>query len=584
MATLSEVVKKYKKEGDSNLSALSKGGAEKLKEKIDPRRFLFSKGGLMTTLFPSLKPFQAKGVGGKSELLSSGSDISSLQPSLDLIAGNTEITAKNSVVFPMMARDMNLMKLNILKLVKLMGGKANRDKTDIFWSDAAAREASYEKQFEKSKGKREEVKPTKIEVAGKKTTVADIIEGVVGGELLAKFLPSMVKSAAGFLFGPVGLGIMMGAGLMAVLGTLISRAKEEDVEQLNKGIVDSGDVSSPGRTIMETVESTSDIERRKQNLLADRSSGEKSLLFWKDPQMQKDYLQKIGFDETTGLTAKEREAGFTGIDEKGKPIVKSTSPTQVSTSAPGKSSSPTPLSGESFEKMAVQLIKKEEGLPKDGKAYKDAGGVSIGYGHFITGPEQQQGFIQAGDERIPLAPNIMDTKLSKDQAEKLLMSDLPKYIESAKRPLGEAWDKLNDQQKATMISYAYNTGSTASLVKAGLKDAIMSGNMDLASKIISEKGIKTSQGQLNTALVKRRDVEAQLFAGEPSQKGQAIQTASTQVAESKMAAMTPAASSTNVVDNSVKTTTAGTSTPSKPSSAYDRDIVEAIVGSSYSTA
>ena len=42
-----------------------------------------------------------------------------------------------------------------------MGGKGNANKTDMFWSDAAAREAAYERQFEKSKGKRETT-PTTI--------------------------------------------------------------------------------------------------------------------------------------------------------------------------------------------------------------------------------------------------------------------------------------------------------------------------------------------------------------------------------------------------------------------------------------
>jgi len=54
---------------------------------------------------------------------------------------------------PMMARDMNLMKLNIFKLVKLQGGSANTGKTDIFFKNAKDRETAYENTIGKIAGK-----------------------------------------------------------------------------------------------------------------------------------------------------------------------------------------------------------------------------------------------------------------------------------------------------------------------------------------------------------------------------------------------------------------------------------------------
>lgn len=170
-----------------------------------------------------------------------------------------------------------------------------------------------------------------------------------------------------------------------------------------------------------------------------------------------------------------------------------------------------------FFALASSVIAKEEGLPKNGKAYWDPPGqnklVSIGYGHQIKPEEYKQGYIQAGDEKILIkGEKGIDTSMTPQQAKKLLEIDLPKYEERAKKPLGESWEKLTDEQKTALTSYAYNVGSTVSLVNAGIKTAIDRGDTQEAAKIISEKGIRTAGGKFNAALDKRRKKEAELFA------------------------------------------------------------------------
>ena len=173
---------------------------------------------------------------------------------------------------------------------------------------------------------------------------------------------------------------------------------------------------------------------------------------------------------------------------------------------------------------AAEFIAIEEGLPKGGKAYWDPPGqnnlVSIGYGHQIKPEEYKQGFIQAGNDQVKIVGDRgIDTVLSKDQAKSLLAADLPKYEERAKKPLGEAWTKLDDEQKAALISYAYNTGSTGSLVKQGLKEAALTGNDEAGAEIIAEKGVRTAGGKPFPPLVKRRKLEGALYAeGESSGK------------------------------------------------------------------
>ena len=159
----------------------------------------------------------------------------------------------------------------------------------------------------------------------------------------------------------------------------------------------------------------------------------------------------------------------------------------------------------------TQYLQQKEGVKL--KAYVDSTGVSIGYGHQIKAEEYKQGYIQIGGDKIPIKGDRgLDTTITQEQANKLLDIDLPKYEERAAKPLGEAWNKLNDNQKKALISYAYNVGSTQNLVNAGLATAINEGDMKSAADIMREYGIKTSGGgKPDEKVATRREEEAKLF-------------------------------------------------------------------------
>lgn len=187
-----------------------------------------------------------------------------------------------------------------------------------------------------------------------------------------------------------------------------------------------------------------------------------------------------------------------------------------------------------IETAAADFIAKEEGLPRGGKAYYDpplkkqqakgtdpsAYTVSIGYGHQITSTEYRQGYIQIGNEQIPLAGQRgVDTRLTQEQAKKLLAKDIPSYISRAKTPVGnDAWNKLNLNQKVVLVSYAYNVGSTRNLVRAGLTDSILKNDFNTAATIIKDKGTVTSAGTVDPGLVRRRNKESQAFGQASSQQ------------------------------------------------------------------
>jgi hypothetical protein len=160
--------------------AVSAGG-KRLKEIFDVRNFLFSGGGLTSTIG---KKIFGKGYSATADRESPVSKISSLDSTLSTesveilssIRQDTKISAKNSVVLPKMAMDMNLMKLNIMKLVSLQGGKVAK-RPDMFFMRSKQRENEYEKQFGKTNNS-----PTNLNRPESKDNSA--MTGLLGGMAL----------------------------------------------------------------------------------------------------------------------------------------------------------------------------------------------------------------------------------------------------------------------------------------------------------------------------------------------------------------------------------------------------------------
>jgi len=170
------------------VSALSK----RSREKMDIRNSLFSGSGLGSTI--GTKIF------GKGYSATRRTPSSATSPSLDgasnelleKINKNSKIAAKNSVVFPAMARDMNLMRMNMQRLVRLAGGTPST-KSDMFFKRAGDREKQYNQQYGKA---------------------SSSSSSSGGGGLL-----SSLGSIGGSLLG--GLG-SIGGGLLSIGGSILS--------------------------------------------------------------------------------------------------------------------------------------------------------------------------------------------------------------------------------------------------------------------------------------------------------------------------------------------------------------------------
>ena len=157
---LADILKQeYKSKGI--VGGLASATGKRVLEKLDIRNALFGGSGVGSLVGRKIfgKGYSAINEKSGADKLSSQTApiLSAQSDKLDTIGMNTQITAKNSMAIPSMARDMNVMRQNIIKMVKLQGGTAT-NKADAFFSKAKDREAAYEVQF----GAKKETTPTKV--------------------------------------------------------------------------------------------------------------------------------------------------------------------------------------------------------------------------------------------------------------------------------------------------------------------------------------------------------------------------------------------------------------------------------------
>lgn len=233
MASFKDILAERRKSGAGLGSSLKTAFSERAKEKLDPRNYLFTKGGMATALFPKLTGYKAK-LGTEKIKRNIASDNISMEPvivKLDELSMQFKIVTKNSMSLPGMARDMNIMRQNIVKLVKKMKIKP-ANSADQFFMDANRKESAYEQQF----GRRS-TSPT---AAGKGSTKTDgSSDGFFSG-FFSKLLGGGISS---FLQDVIS-GLLKG-GLIAAVATGIGKYindpdfrknVNEKIDELLKGI------------------------------------------------------------------------------------------------------------------------------------------------------------------------------------------------------------------------------------------------------------------------------------------------------------------------------------------------------------
>jgi hypothetical protein len=138
-----------------------------------------------------------------------------------------------------------------------------------------------------------------------------------------------------FLMTPLGAALLLGVAATVALFTLL--ANDKNPEETSKGIINAGAADGGmAQSITDVTEATDEnaISSKKNNLLANRPREKKSYVPWKDPDLQKAYLKEIGWDEKTGTTKVERDAGAIKIDADGKLVYKVEEPKAVAPGTP----------------------------------------------------------------------------------------------------------------------------------------------------------------------------------------------------------------------------------------------------------
>jgi hypothetical protein len=211
----------YKSKGI--VSGSISAGSKRLKEIFDIRNVLFSGSGVGSILGRKIfgKGYSAtpeSSIASKISAPVTGVSTETVDVLIS-IKKDTRISAKNSMVLPAMARDMNLMRQNIGRLVKLQGG-TSATKADMFFKRAGERETAYEAQFGK---KVEQIGVVKSETknetsksgifAGLLTAIGGIGAAIGGGfNLLGEAIKSVSTVLTQILTTVREIAISMGIG------------------------------------------------------------------------------------------------------------------------------------------------------------------------------------------------------------------------------------------------------------------------------------------------------------------------------------------------------------------------------------
>lgn len=137
--------------------------------------------------------------------------------------------------------------------------------------------------------------------------------------------------------------------------------------------------------------------------------------------------------------------------------------------------------------IAARFIAEHEGF--SATSYPDASGRSIGYGHFIQ----------------PHETALITATISKAEGLRLLTQDMATATAAVNRAVKVP---LNNQQRAALISLAYNIGAGA-FAGSTLVKKLNAG--DTAGAVAQFAAWNKSQGRVLAALTTRRANEAALF-------------------------------------------------------------------------
>jgi hypothetical protein len=608
MSRLAEIYKQEKKSGGGLTSTITK----RLGEKIDPRQMLDSSG-IIATMFPGLKPYSATKQKTPS-VTSSMPSISFGAGELSLMAEATKITAKNSIVLPSMARDFHLVKQNIIKLVRISGGKPQTAAGDFF-SRQMARETAFESKM-KAVGKvggsvgasnLTSILGTKRD--GQSPSSALFVKDS-GGFDIGDMLPSLLKGAAlptlltGMLsaLGP----ILLAGGGLALLGALfvkLYKSKGAFVDEEESKRID--DIAKTGG-----LAGQKDEQDRRKKL----SEYERTKLDIADYEKNMNEGQKLGEMQLEGF-AKRGTDSAKAVDEykKSNNIGQTPAPTPAPTAPAATATAATPMPENTVTSGSGSPIMTGSGLPltsgesspsKVSGSIPSGSGIPIDYQSYAQkiGEKESRGKYDAVNTLGYLgkyqfgALALQDMKLVKKGTSLKGLDDPANWnIEGGKKAF------LNNPQlqEDTMVKYTKQNFATLNRIGvinnkssqqeiAGYLAASHLLGPGGAQELAQGKVGSDAYGTSSATYFKVGSATQGIGSGGTSAVASAPAAAPTSGATIASASMAAAdarqatgGGGSVAIDNSQRTTVASAPSAGRPASAYDKDIVDALMGSTY---
>lgn len=218
MAKESRLAEIYKQELKSGglFGAFVSALGERRKERTDFRRIL-PQSGITGAAFQKVfgRPYRYGSSGGTMRTIGGGSTTDSspaMTEKITRLGITSTITAKNTSVLPMMARDMNIMRQNMQKMVKLSGGTPT-NKADMFFKRSLDRENMYESRFKKEGGSA--LTPVSSTQSSQATT--SMFGGI--GSIFSSIASTFGSVAGGLLSGLTNIFSKIGVvGMIAFVG------------------------------------------------------------------------------------------------------------------------------------------------------------------------------------------------------------------------------------------------------------------------------------------------------------------------------------------------------------------------------
>ncbi|MFZ9301569.1 MAG: glycoside hydrolase family 73 protein [Chitinophagaceae bacterium] len=554
MATFSSVVKRYRQQGYGRGSAATAGAVDLLKERIDPRRFLFKPDGIMTTLFPGLKPFRAKGSADATDksLLSTGVGSS---PILNDILITSQATAKNTLVLPSMARDMFLVRENIAKLVRLQGGTP-RTKAGDWFERQAARENAYESKFQKMLAKQSALSPTKekekdsggfLNTLLKGLGILDIINQFKNLLPLLGMISSIGVSAITGLFSvlvPLLIGGAFIAGIVKLVDLIESGFFDKYAETLKNLADKMNEKLGINKRIDDQREKNRDMLTHSDSTKAFRGPEKDAALqaFEKAVSIAENAEQRAS--AITGLQNYRKGMGLAPLNENELPVSKYQQSGKLTGDIPDQAKNTT--SKEEFigyYKPLAVAVGKELGISAENILAQ--WGLETGWGKSIIPGTNNLGNIKDPTGQGPKAFDKAEG--SRDSYAKFSsLSDFGSaYVSLIKRNFPEA---LNSGDNST----AFTNGLKNGRVGAYATDP------NYASKIASTVSSLKSTQLAGTPV--------------PSSTGNTVNNTSKEVAVAQRTETNKTAAPVVIADNKTINNTKTATTPPPPSSPYNEDL------------